>query len=385
MLMSPLLRTVFGLLVLWTGLQAAAPVVVLSFDGLAAQAFRRETMPRTWALAQQGLRGRGIPPFPCTTFNGHATLTTGCWPERHGIVANSLVDPKRGYADRSAKASLLEAEPLWIAATRSGLRAAAIGWPFGDEPWQGQSPWRQIPFHQGQTDRDTLHGCAQALEGGADLVMAYLSGIDEEGHLHGPDSLEVRQKLGHTDALLAPWLEARLKAHPGLRIWLVADHGMARVTHRISLPRILEGLPARIIAHGGTATLHLERFQDLLPAKRRLAQRGLKVWTRSELPEAFRLKGSTRSGDLFVLAPQGSWLAQHEGSPEAEKERIGRQGCHAFAPTDPAMATWLVILGTGRKGDLGSLPLWDIAPTVARQLGIRWEKAPDGKPIPGVP
>jgi len=385
MLMSPLLRPLLGLLLLGISLQAAPPVLVLSFDGLAAQRFTRESMPRTWALAQQGLRGQGIPPFPCTTFNGHATLTTGCWPERHGIVANSLVDPERGFAPRSAKAGLLEAEPLWIAATRSGLRAAAIGWPFGDEPWQGLRPWRQIPFHQGQLDSDTLQGCTQALEEGADLVMAYLSGIDEEGHLYGPGSPEVRRKLAATDAQIAPWLASRIKAHPGIRIWLVADHGMARVTRRVSLPRILEGLPTRIIAHGGTATLHLERFQDLLPAKRRLAQRGLKVWTRSELPEAFRLKGSTRSGDLFVLAPRGSWLAQYEGTAEAEQERIGRQGCHAFAPTDPAMATWLIILGTGKKGELGSLPLWDIAPTVARQLGIRWQKTPDGKPIPGVP
>ena len=56
-------------------LQAAGPVLLISTDGLGADQFNATTMPKLWALAQQGRRGEGLPPFPATTFNGHVTLS----------------------------------------------------------------------------------------------------------------------------------------------------------------------------------------------------------------------------------------------------------------------------------------------------------------------
>lgn len=361
---------------------AAAPVLILSFDALAAERFTPRTMPKLWVLSRQGLRGRGLPPFPSTTFNGHATLATGCDPERHGIVANSLVDPKRGYVAHTAVAELLEAEPLWVAGTRSGLKVATVGWPCGNEPWRGQPIWRQIPFSSPWSDADARREAARALTEGADLVMAYQTGIDEEAHLHGPGSPEVRAKLRRIDEDISEWLAPLQKALPALQIWLLADHGTRAVPRRVSLPRILEGLPCRIIAHGGSATLHLDRFADLMAARTRLRRAGLKAWTRSELPDAFHLKHSPRCGDLVVLAPHGTWLAQNEGNLEAEKEKVGRAGAHAYEPTHPPMATWLILLGTGRRGNLGAVPLRDVAPTVAHQLGITWSERPSGSIIP---
>ena len=370
------------LLLAAAGGTGAAPVLVLSFDGLSARHFGPGTLPETWALAAQGLRGRGLPPFPSTTFNGHATIATGTWPERHGIVANALVDPRLGFRAHAADAALLQAEPLWASATRSGLRAAVIGWPCGEGPWQGVAAWRMVPYRPDWRDDAALAACASALDEGADLVMGYLSGIDEEAHRHGPWSRAVREKLRATDRLLAPWLRARLRAQPGLRVWLLADHGSSATPRRVCLPSLLSGIPCRIITHGGSATLHLANFRDLLPARRRLRRAGLRAWTRSELPEGFHLKGSDRCGDLVVLAPSGAWLAQHATGPEAGRERAGRAGCHGFAPDHPEMAAWVVLLGTGRRGSLGTFPLWDVAPTVAAQLGLGGSAPRTGRVLP---
>lgn len=375
------MRWLLFLLLAVCQLSAVPPVLVMSLDGLAAEQFTPATLPRLWALGQRGLRGRGLPPFPSTTFNGHATLSTGCWPEHHGIVANGLVDPARGFVANTARADLLEAEPLWVAATRAGRRTSLVGWPFADVPWQGQSTWRQLPFRMPWSDDVALEASAAALRDGAELVMTYLTGTDEEAHRHGPSSPEVRAKLARIDAQLAPWLESQLAAHPGLRVWLVADHGSLAVPRRLCLPEVLGDIPARIIAHGGSATLHLARFGDLLEARRRLRAAGLKAWTRSEIPESFHLKRNPRCGDLVALAPPGTWLAQHRSGPEADKERVGRQGAHAFEPTLPAMHTWLVVLGAG-QGNLGQVPLWDVAPSVAHQLGIPWSLPRDGRVLP---
>jgi predicted AlkP superfamily pyrophosphatase or phosphodiesterase len=306
-------------------------------------------------------------------------LATGCLPGHHGIVANGFVDPLLGPVSHSADAVYLEREPLWIAATRSGLKAAVIGWPCGNGPWRGESPWRQVPFGPGYTDAKALDFADHALMDGADLVMAYLSGLDKEGHRHGPGSPEVRARLLAIDAQMAPWIRQQQARHPGLQIWLLADHGMAAMARRVHLPSLLEGLPTRIIAHGGSAYVYLDRPADLPAARARLRRAGLQVWARSELPAAFGLSGSLRTGDLTLLAPSGIWFSQALTPEQDAAERSGRNGAHGYRGQDPGMATWLVVLGTGRRGaNIGDIPLTAVAPTVAKELGIRWQSPPDG-------
>lgn len=355
-------------------------VVLLSFDGLAARKFNAHTMPRLWKLSHKARVGEGVPPFPSTTFNGHATLATGCWPEHHGIVANSFVDPEAGFVAYTAKAEWLQREPLWIAAERSGVKTAVYHWPCATGPWRGESPWRMEPFQADKTDAEALATCDDALKDGARLVMAYLSGMDEEAHRHGPDSREVFRKLRATDALLAPWIEKIRREDPAVRIILCADHGFARVPRMVSLPRLLRGLPGRIIAHGGSAFVYLDRPSDSDEALARLRHAGLQAWKRASLPERFHLAGSPRVGDLVVSAPLGTWLSQAQTPAELTKEQEGRVGCHAFDPAYPAMHTWLVVFGQG-SGPLGQVPLWDLAPTVANILDIHWQEATDGKAI----
>ncbi|HET8715474.1 MAG TPA: nucleotide pyrophosphatase/phosphodiesterase family protein [Holophagaceae bacterium] len=373
LLVSALLATV---------LPAAPPkVVILSFDGLAARAFNARTMPQVWKLSREAWVGEGVPPFPSTTFNGHATIATGCWPEHHGIVANSYVDPQEGYVGYTAVAGELQREPLWIAAARSGVKAAVYHWPCATGPWRGESPWRMVRFQEGTSDAEALAFCDRALKDGAGLVMAYLSGMDDEAHHHGPGSPQVLRKLKATDALLAPWIRRIRTQDPEVRIILCADHGFARVPQWVSLPKVLKGLGTRLVAHGGSAYVYLRRPEDAEAALSRLRRAGLQAWRRQDLPTRFHLAGNPRVGDLVVSAPLGTWLSEAR-TPEAfAKEREGRVGCHAFDPADRAMHTWLVVFGRG-SGTLGAVPLWDLAPTVGRLLGLTWEQAPDGRDLP---
>lgn len=373
-------RCLVWIFLLLSPLCGQGPVVLFSLDGMAADAFSARTMPQVWRLAQKGRTGRALPPFPSTTFNGHATLATGCWPEHHGIVANGFVDPELGAVPYSAKADLLQREPLWVAATRSGLRTAVFNWPCGDKGWQGVEPTLLKPYMGRQPDREALAFVDGALKQGTDLVMAYLTGIDSEGHHFGPNSPQVRQKLRTTDRLLGPWLRKALAARPGLRVILTGDHGMATMARKVAVPAILDGLQARIIPHGGSAYIYLPQPDQRPEAARRLRAEGLEVWDRDNLPESFHLKGSPRVGDLVVRARLGSWLS-FAGDPE---EAEGRVGAHAYPPEEPSMHIWLVVLGAG-QGTLGQVPLWDIAPTVSHWLNIRWAQEPDGRPIPALP
>jgi len=360
---------------------AAGPVLIISEDGLGADQFRPDTMPNLWALARQGRRAAVLPPFPATTFNGHVTLATGCWPEHHGVVANGYLRP--GDRQRIPAANRVEdllREPLWVAATRSGVRTAVFQWVGASGPWEGVTPWRMKPFQLGVPDAEGLAFCESALAEGAQLVMAYLSGSDEEGHLKGPRSPETLAKLRTLDAELAPWLTRMQAAHPGLRVILTADHGMVPMKRRVHLPTVLDGIPVDLISHGGSAYVYLKQPGDQARALARLRRAGLKAWSREQVPVRYHLGGSPRVGDVVVLAPLGTWLSQARNSREDESERHGRAGAHAYTPESAPMRSWLVVLGAG-QGPLADIPAWDIAPTAASWLRIRWAQPPDGKPV----
>ncbi|MBI1753369.1 MAG: alkaline phosphatase family protein [Acidobacteria bacterium] len=367
-----------------TTLSAAPPVLMLSADGLGADQFTARSMPKLWALSEQGRRGEGLPPFPATTFNGHVTMATGCWPEHHGVVANGYVDPAtKNLVPTASRAEDLQREPLWVAATRSGVRTAVFQWVGATGPWQGVSPWRLDVFRLGRPDSEALAFSEAALKEGAGLVMTYLSGTDEEGHLHGPRSAEASAKLKQMDDQLAPWLQRMLVEHPGLRVIIAADHGMTPMRKRVHLPSVLDGLSCDLITHGGSAYVYLKHQGDTEKALARLRQAGLKAWPRAAVPVKYHLAGNPRVGDLVVLAPEGQWLSKARSSREEADEHHGRQGAHAYSSDTPSMHTWLLILGAGR-GPLGPVPLWDLAPTAASWLGIRWAQAPDGKALPAI-
>ena len=354
---------------------------MLSADGLGANQFTPHTMPKLWALTEQGRRGEGLPPFPATTFNGHVTMATGCWPEHHGVVANGYLDPAtKLLVPTASQAKDVLREPLWVAATRSGVRTATFQWVGATGPWEGVSPWRMEVFRLGRPDSEALAFSETALKDGAELVMTYLSGTDEEGHLHGPGSPEVLAKLKEMDDQLAPWLQRMQAEHPGLRVVMAADHGMTLMRRRIHLPSLLDGIACDLITHGGSAYIYLKHPEDAKNALTRLQQAGLKAWPRARIPSRYHLAGSPRVGDILVLAKEGQWLSKARSSREEADELHGRHGAHAYAPETRSMHTWLVVLGAGR-GPLGAVPLWDLAPTVASWLKIQWSIPPDGQPL----
>ena len=163
---------------------------------------------------------------------------------------------------------------------------------------------------------------------------------------------------------------------------LVADHGMASMEKGLNLYGLLEDLPVTVVAHGGSAYVYLTGT-DMGPLSeviRRARQAGLQAWTREDAPAEWHLEKHPRTGDAILLAPMGTWLGMGR-SPEAQiAEKAGRAGAHGYVGSAPEMHTWLVVLGAG-KGKLGEVPLWDVAPTIATWLGIRWAAPVDGKAV----
>ena len=122
--------------------------LLVVFDGLRPDLLRPDTTPNLLRFAARGTRfARARSVFPSETRVCSATVTTGCMPRRHGLVANRLAHPRdatgRGPAGRSPvgrnvdtgqMAALLEleqeiGEPL-LDMPGLGARLAAAGRDF---------------------------------------------------------------------------------------------------------------------------------------------------------------------------------------------------------------------------------------------------------------
>ena len=72
----------------------ATKVVIFVFDGLRPDMVTPVVMPNLHRFAQAGTLCTGSRvAFPTETRVNQATLVTGCWPARHGIVGNRFMDP----------------------------------------------------------------------------------------------------------------------------------------------------------------------------------------------------------------------------------------------------------------------------------------------------
>ena len=68
--------------------------LIICFDALRPDMVSRETMPNLHRFASEGVsctRHRAV--FPSETRVNQASLVTGCYPQRHGIVGNKFFDP----------------------------------------------------------------------------------------------------------------------------------------------------------------------------------------------------------------------------------------------------------------------------------------------------
>lgn len=110
-------------------------VVVLSLDGLSQQIWQDDRAARELD-ALRGIAGKGvsadgvITAFPSVTAAGHASLWTGAYGRRNGIVttANPVL-PRREHTvferESGFDSNPLRAEPIWATAARAGIRVVA--------------------------------------------------------------------------------------------------------------------------------------------------------------------------------------------------------------------------------------------------------------------
>jgi predicted AlkP superfamily pyrophosphatase or phosphodiesterase len=391
---------------------AGAPVdrtvVLMLFDGFAPAVVDRFETPQLDRMGREGVfTHRFEPAFPTISLINGVTISTGCWPENHGIVTNVFLDPLRGRYDHDADADWLTGcEHLHQAAERQGLRSAALSWVGARSASRGPQASIVGPDEEPCTELIEPRDLARADEvvrllrlPAAErprLVLAYFCGPDGAEHFTGMESAETQRAVEQSDAIVGRVLEAidRLGERGRITLLVTTDHGMREVSHIVNIRRILlaHGVEAEAVSTGTTSFVYLKDRSRLAEALRKLAAYSeFELLEKGRLPAWARLGAGPRVPDLIVSAHPPyfiedterwpSWL-QWLGSygPQFLWARFSLKASHGYPPGTPGIEGILYAWGSGiRAGrELAHARAIDVHPTVAHLLGME-----PGRPVDG--
>lgn len=110
-------------------------VVLVSIDGLrpelyldpAAHGMRLATLQ--WMMARGVYAEKVVGVYPSVTYPSHTTMVTGARPDRHGIVSNTVFDPRGLFRNWYWQANAIRVRTLWDAVKARSGTSAAVSWP----------------------------------------------------------------------------------------------------------------------------------------------------------------------------------------------------------------------------------------------------------------
>ena len=322
-------------------------VVLVSLDGFRWDYARRDNAVHLLALGKAGVWAPEgmLPSYPSLTFPNHFTIVTGLYPEHHGLVANSFLDPDRqaGYSMYDSEAvtdgSWYSGTPLWSLAESQGMRSACIFWPGSEARIAGFRPTWYAEFN-GKTQATPAVEQARIDDAVAllklspqerpHLITIYYSEPDHEGHQYGPDAPQTRAAELKVDGLVGK-LKAALDA-TGLPVDLVvvSDHGMVRVEGGwITLDQFadLTGFDAvGDLIYGKTEEDRTRAYNQL---KRASAQ--FMAYRRKNVPAELNYNQNPRAGDPVIVAT-GPYRVRARAPEPGKQAQPAQVGMHGFDP-----------------------------------------------------
>ena len=215
--------------------------------------------------------------YPTLTYPCHATMRTGCWPSRHGVVNNLEMTPGCLEPKWLWYHSVLRCADIFDACKAAGLSTAAVGWPStGGHPnidylvdeVAGLKVKTREAFHGYYTDTgtpealyqaviepnihvradqeddvrafNTLAACSIIRQYQPDLLMVHLGDPDHARHIHGVYGKGVYSALENMDRMVGKICQAVKDAGVWdcTNIVLTADHGQLDTTRTIN-PNVL--------------------------------------------------------------------------------------------------------------------------------------------------
>ena len=403
-------------------------VLWISDDGFRGDYVDRGVTPFLKSLMEHGVYTKQLTPmFPSLTFPSHVCEATGVKTGAHGIVSNKWFDTSVNQVyNMPNDPRLLEAEPIWLTATRQGARTAVIDWPLAQAEnmlpeISPKAAYFNDKFDPDLSDYDRLEKLVEVYRRDMNqsrtpepllLLMGYVHDVDSTGHKYGPDAPETTKAIHDEDVTLQKIVGEvadvfKQRMHPdsnnsdtgdALYVLITTDHGMDNVKTLVNFHNILGGDLVPETVHTETSGSLGNIYLNSVPGEQREAVKTtlleklrsnefLHAWMREELPENWSYNNPTRTGDIVVsLKPGYDFTSKPiDGPTAAEKVPNSLKGMHGYDPAEDDKMLGFAVLsrwGSDQPGkDLGPVSALQLHPAVAKLLGIKPAAGAKEKPM----
>ena len=369
-------------------------VVLVSLDGFRWDYAARDKATHLLALGKHGVWAPEgmLPSYPSLTFPNHFTIVTGLYPENHGLVANSFLDPATGARYGMSDPQTLtdgkwySGTPLWSLAESQGMRAACLYWPGSEAEIAGFRPTWYATF---ENNAQATPAVQQARIDDAvallqlppvdrpHLIAIYYSEPAHAGHEFGPDAPETHAAVLKMDALIGKLKAALDATRLPIDLVVVSDHGMAHVEGSwITLDQFadLSGFDtAGSLLYGKTEEDRARVYNQLKKASSQFV-----VYRLKNVPASLNFNRNPREGDPVVIAT-GPYAIRAHGPPppspesEAKPDQPPTAGMHGFDPRKvPAMKASFLAAGPDIVAGKTVAPFENVNvyPWLAHMLGL---------------
>lgn len=416
--------------------------ILISIDGFPAWLWADPTLPipTLRKLAAEGAQAKAMKVSnPSITWINHTTLVTGVEPAKHGVLFNGLcVRQGPGQPPKieqwASKQRLVRVPTVYDAAHAAGLTTAQVDWVAVTNATTITWDFHEVPNTSGEIPRElvaagvlTEKQLGEFIKGTSitwrdmvwtkaaahliktrkpNLLMFHPLTVDSINHRYGPGSLASFTAYAYADKMVADLLDALTEA--GMRdratILLATDHGFKDVK-KVIQPNIalrkagliraagptVSGADAYVMTQGGMAFVYVtdpKRREELVPKLKELftAMEGI---ARVVEPKDYAALGmptpdvNDGAGELALFA-KSTYAFQSAVAGDTVIQDSGTYlGTHGYLNTDPQLDGVFLAWGAGINPGtvIERMTNLDVAPTLAKLLGIELQLKPEGRAL----
>ncbi|WP_440962054.1 alkaline phosphatase family protein [Paenibacillus nitricinens] len=418
----------------------AKHLIVISYDAFSEDQWEMASrLPNLSKLIKSGAHSNQLKSvYPTLTYVVHTTIATGVYPDKHGIHHNNPFQPfvKEKEQNWFWFRNAIKVPSIYDAAREHNMSTAGILWPVsGKSSIQYNIPEIRAINNENQALKvlksgSPLYCIEMELKYGRlrkgieqpylddfttkcaietikrkkpNLLMMHLIDLDDAKHVYGTDSDEVKRVITRMDKRLGDIIQAVDEA--GIKddtfFLVLGDHGQFNVRYKVHLNNLLQekGLiyeengemkwRAYFQCGGGSAYLHIKEDDE---EAEQLALAVIQEYMDDNASGIEEMYTRERLNQLHV-GPSTKYMLEarrgycfDESMDEPTIVDLDKQGIkyatHGYSPDKEDYRCNLVISGNKVKSDfpIGDLEMVDIAPTMAKILGIDFNPC-DGRPL----
>jgi ectonucleotide pyrophosphatase/phosphodiesterase family member 5 len=289
--------------------------------------------------------------FPTKTFPNHHTISTGVFPEEHGVMANMLYDFDLAKGlNYSFELFHYKAEihPIWILNEMAGGRSGCMMWPGSNYQYEGFkcSHSRHFNMSEDYNERvDEVFHWILNTTNPPNLVMFYIEEPDTHAHAFGPESATITnlvEKLNNVTRYLHQKIyENNLQDR--VNVMHMSDHGMDSLELR-NVVDLSKMVSEKVKFFGSTPVLqivpeNLTETQKIYEKLMKEAEKTgkFKVYLDSTLPKRWHFNNKIRTGPITAVADLGYGFQDmfqaadyYERAYKIPKTNTTRYGVHGY-------------------------------------------------------